>query len=93
MLVLIHLDHDNLVTRRTRGGQDHGKRWAIMFSCLTSRAVHIEVIEDMTSSSFINALRRFTAIRGHVKECRSERGTNFIGSTDHLRVDVINIEN
>ena len=82
-----------IVTRRTRGGQAHGKRWAIMFSCLTSRAVHIEVIEDMTSSSFINALRRFTAIRGHVKECRSERGTNFIGSTDHLGVDVINIEN
>ena len=78
-----------IVTRRTRGGQDHGKRWAIMFSCLTSRAVDVEVIKDMTSSSFINALRRFTAITGHVKECRSERGTNF----DHLEVDVINIEN
>ncbi|XP_056020363.1 uncharacterized protein LOC125680242 [Ostrea edulis] len=81
-----------IVTRRTRGGQAHGKRWAIMFSCLTSRAVHMEVIEDMTSSSFINALRRFIAIRGHVKEFRSDRGTNFIGSTEHLGVDVINIE-
>ena len=53
-----------IVTRCTRGGQDYGKRWAIMFSCLTSRAVHIEVIEDMPSSSFINALRRFIAIKG-----------------------------
>ena len=63
----------------------------IMFSCLTSLAVHIEVIEDMTSSSFINALRRFIATRGHVKEFRSDRGTNFIGSTDHLGVDAINV--
>jgi hypothetical protein len=81
-----------VVTRRTRGGQAHGKRWAIMFSCLTSHAVHIEVIENMTSSSFINALRRFIAIRGHVKEFRSDLGTNFIGSTENLGVDVINVE-
>jgi hypothetical protein len=50
------------------------------------------VIEDMTSSSFINALRRFIAIRGHVKEFRSDQGTNFIGSTEHLGVDVINVK-
>ena len=56
-------------------------------------SVHIEVIEYMTSSSFINALRRLIAIRGYVKEFRSDRGTNFIGSTDHLGVDVINVEN
>ena len=78
-----------IVTSHTQGGQTHGKRLAIMFSCLTSRAVHIEVIEDKTSSS----LRRFIAIRGHVKEFRSDRGRNFIGSTDHLGVDVINVEN
>jgi hypothetical protein len=50
------------------------------------------VIEDMTSSSFINALRRFNAVRGHVKEFRSGRGINFIGSTENLGVDVINVE-
>nr|XP_022331795.1 uncharacterized protein LOC111129629 [Crassostrea virginica] len=33
-----------IAARRTRGGIAHAKRWAIMFSCLTSRAVHIEVI-------------------------------------------------
>ena len=63
-----------------------------MFSCLTSRAVHIEVIEEMSSSSFINALRRFIAIRGHVKEIRSDRGTNFVGSTDSLGIHTVNVE-
>jgi hypothetical protein len=54
----------------------------IIFTCLTIRAVHIELIEEMSSSSFINALRRITAIRGPIKIFRSDRGTNFIGATD-----------
>lgn len=55
-------------------------------SCLVTRAVHIEVLEEMSSSSFINALRRFTAIRGKVKLFRSDRGTNFVGAIDPLRI-------
>ncbi|XP_065944078.1 uncharacterized protein [Magallana gigas] len=81
-----------VLARRTRGGLAHAKRWAVMFSCLSSRAVHIEVIEEMSSSSFINALRRFVAIRGSVKEFRSDRGTNFVGSTESLGIDAINVE-
>ncbi|XP_056006689.1 uncharacterized protein LOC130050516 [Ostrea edulis] len=67
-----------ITARRTRGGLAQAKRWAIMFSCLASRAIHIEVVEEMSSSSFINALRRFVAVRGHVKEFRSDRGTNLL---------------
>lgn len=48
-------------TCHTRGRQAHSKRWAVLFTCLSTRAVHIEVIESMTSSSFINALHRFFA--------------------------------
>jgi hypothetical protein len=81
-----------VVTRRTRGGIAQSKRWAVLFTCLTTRAVHIEVLEEMSSSSFINGLRRFIAIRGNVKEFRSDRGSNFIGSTQDLKVNVINVE-
>ena len=81
-----------IVSRRTRGGQASSKRWAVLFTCLTIRAVHLEVIEDMSSSSFINALRRFTAIRGMVKQYRSDRGTNFVGATDDLGIKAINVE-
>ncbi|XP_052254912.1 uncharacterized protein LOC127860679 [Dreissena polymorpha] len=69
-----------VVTRRTRGGIAESKRWAIIFVCLVTRASHIEVIEDMSSSDFINALRRFISVRGPVKEFRSDRGTNFVGA-------------
>ncbi|XP_052220381.1 uncharacterized protein LOC127837378 [Dreissena polymorpha] len=57
-----------VVTRRTRGGVAESKRWAIIFVCLFTGAAHIEVIEDMSSSAFINALRRFISVRGPVKE-------------------------
>lgn len=73
-------------------GSVNSKRWGILFTCLTSRAVHIELVEDMSSPTFINALRRFVAIRGRVAEFRSNRGTNFVGSTDALGIAAINVE-
>ncbi|XP_069109452.1 uncharacterized protein [Argopecten irradians] len=87
----------NVVTRKTRGGSANSKRWAILFTCLGTRAVHIEVVEeDMSTSSFINALRRFIAIRGNVKELRSDRGTNFVGAAhifkDMNKMQVVNVE-
>ncbi|XP_052809448.1 uncharacterized protein LOC128237911 [Mya arenaria] len=81
-----------IVTRRTRGGQAASKRWAVLFTCLTIRAVHIEVIEDMSSSAFTNALRRFVSVRGKVKVFRSDRGTNFVGAIDNIQADAINVE-
>ncbi|XP_037617248.1 uncharacterized protein LOC119483204 [Sebastes umbrosus] len=77
----------SVTARRTRGGQAESKRWAIMFSCMSSRAVHIEVIESMDSSSCINALRRFFALRGPAKQLRSDCGTNFIGARKELEMD------
>lgn len=70
--------------RRTRGGIAESKRWAVLFTCLSVRAIHLEVIESMESSSFINALRRFLAVRGPVKQFCSDRGTNFIGACKEL---------
>lgn len=57
-----------ITTRRTRGGQANSKRWAVLFTCMSIRAVHIELIEAMDTSSFINALRRFFALRGPAKD-------------------------
>ena len=81
-----------VISRRTRSSQASAKRWAVLFTCLSIRAVHIEVVDEMSSSAFINALRRFIAIRGNVKVFRSDRGTNFVGTTEHIGVDAINVE-
>ncbi|XP_072313848.1 uncharacterized protein [Eucyclogobius newberryi] len=58
-----------------------------MFTCLSTRAVHLEVIEGMDTTSFINALRRFFSIRGPVKQLRSDCGTNFTGACRELSFD------
>ena len=82
----------NVVTRRTRGGAAENKRWAIIFTCFSTRAVHIELVEDLSSSSIINAMRRFVALRGPEKEVWSDRGTNFVGAVDDLKAETICVE-
>ncbi|XP_032416936.1 uncharacterized protein LOC116718815 [Xiphophorus hellerii] len=75
-----------VTSRRTRGGHANSKRWAVIFSCLSTRAIHVEVMESMESSSFINAFRRFVSIRGPVKQLRSDCGTNFLGACKELGI-------
>ena len=65
--------------------RQNSKRWAVLFTCLTTRAVHLEVIEELSTSSFINAVRRFYAIRGPVEVFRSDCETNFVRCTNVLK--------
>ncbi|XP_022110113.1 uncharacterized protein LOC110989793 [Acanthaster planci] len=76
-----------VVMRRTRGGQANNKCWAILFTCMSTRAVHIKVIESMDASSCINALNRFFTIRRPAKQLRSDCGTNFIRASNELKLD------
>lgn len=52
-------------------GRSYVKRYRVIFTCLASRAVNIEMATSLETDSFIHALRRFTARRGQVKEMRS----------------------
>ena len=65
-------------TRKTRGEGVNAKRWGLVFTCQSSKAIHIEVLEAMDSSAFICALWRLFALQGHAKLLRCDRGTNFI---------------
>lgn len=53
---------------------------------MSVRSIHIELIESLDTSSFINTLRRFVAIRGPVKLIRSDRGTNFVNACKDLKI-------
>ena len=61
------------------------KRYGCLFTCLTSRAFHIEVSQTLETDSFIMALRRFINIRGNIRQLRSDWGTNFVGAERELR--------
>ena len=60
-------------------GHKEVKRYGVLFTCMSPRAVHIETSTTLETDSYINALRRFLAERGPVCQIRSDRGTNFVG--------------
>ena len=62
------------------------KRWGCLFTCLNTRAIHIEVVEGLDTDSFINAFRRFTNRRGMPKYVASDCGTNFKGTVNELNI-------
>ena len=53
------------------------KRYGCVFICMTTRAIHLEVLPDLTTDSFINALLRFFARRGPSTHLYTDNGTNF----------------
>ena len=47
-------------------GRGQAKRYGVIFTCLSMRAIHIEVASSLSTDSFICALRRFLARRGPI---------------------------
>ena len=66
-------------------GRSLAKRYGVIFTCLTTRAIHIEVASSLDTDSFLNALRRFVARRGNPEEIRSDNGGNFVSGEKELR--------
>ncbi|XP_035215739.1 uncharacterized protein LOC118189268 [Stegodyphus dumicola] len=61
------------------------KIYVCVFVCFSAKAVHLEQVGDMTTDSFIAALKRFIARRGRPKEMYSDCGSNFIGANRQLK--------
>jgi hypothetical protein len=66
-------------------GRKELKRYGVLFTCLSSRAIHLEVAKTLETSSFINVLRCFLARRGPIRQLRSDQGTNLVGARTELR--------
>ena len=66
-------------------GRTDVKRYGIVHTCLTVRAMHIEVLHSMDTHSFMSSFRRFAAKRGLLELVRSDNGTNFIAGNRELR--------
>lgn len=61
------------------------KSYVAVFVCLAVKAVHLELVTDLSSDGFLSALRRFIARRGPSKDIYSDNGTNFVGANRILK--------
>jgi hypothetical protein len=69
-------------------GRGRGKRtvkgYIALFVCFATKALHLELVGDLSSQSFLGALKRFISRRGHVANLYSDNGTNFVGARNEL---------
>ena len=79
------------VTKQGRG-RAREKRYLCLFTCLSTRAVHLEMACGLTTDSFLNAFTRMTARRGVPREMLSDNGTNFVGAVRELKALVSSMD-
>ena len=56
------------------------KAYVAVFVCFATKAVHLEVVSDLSSEAFIAAFRRFISRRGVCTHLYSDNATNFTGA-------------
>ena len=66
-------------------GKRRAKRYLCLFTCLTSRAVHLEIAYGLDTDSFLNAFCRMASRRGLPEEMISDNGTNVVGANRELQ--------
>ncbi|XP_014675134.1 PREDICTED: uncharacterized protein LOC106815221 [Priapulus caudatus] len=71
------------ITRNTTA-----KCYGVIFTCLNSRAVHLELATDCSTMEFLQVLRRFFAVRGRPAYLLSDNGTQFVGAERELRENI-----
>lgn len=66
-------------------GRPPVKMYIAVFVCFTSKAVHLELVSDLTTDCFILCLKRFIGRRGLPQKIWCDNGTNFVGAARKLQ--------
>ena len=67
------------------GRNKTAKHYGVIFTCLSTRAVHLELATDCSTMEFLQVLRRFFCIRGYPAVILSDNGTQMVGAERVLR--------
>lgn len=61
------------------------KAFVAVFVCMATKAVHLELVEGLSTPAFLAAFQRFSSIRGPCLQVWSDNGTNFVGAQKELK--------
>nr|CAI5825554.1 unnamed protein product [Callosobruchus analis] len=73
-----------LVKTRTRSRTTPTKIYIALFICMTTKAVHLEPVTELSTDAFLSTLKRFIARRGKPINIYSDNGKNFVGAKNEL---------
>ena len=65
-------------------GRSEVKRYGCLYTCFSTRAIHIEVLNNLEIDTFINGFVRFVSRRGYAQKVWSDNGTNLVGARSEL---------
>ena len=77
------IDYTGHLFINTTNGQEQ-KVYICIFTCATTRATHLEIVQNLSTKTFINAFRRFTARRGIPSTIISDNATTFIAASNEI---------
>ncbi|XP_049316525.1 uncharacterized protein LOC125779301 [Bactrocera dorsalis] len=66
-------------------GKPPTKSYLAVFVCLVTKAVHIEVVSDLSTNAFLNALKRMSGRRKMPCDIFCDNATNFVGASNQLK--------
>ncbi|XP_055622170.1 uncharacterized protein LOC129765767 [Toxorhynchites rutilus septentrionalis] len=61
------------------------KTYVAVFVCFTTKAVHLEIVANLTTAKFLQAFRRFVSRRGLCSDVYTDNGKNFVGAAGELK--------
>jgi hypothetical protein len=70
---------------RSFGLTQDNKAWICLFTCLVTRAVHLDITTDMSTETFLRCLKRFAARRGLPHKFLSDNGKTFKAAAKFLK--------
>lgn len=73
------------VKEHRRRNEETVKMYLALFVCMAVKAVHLEIVSDLSTDTFLAALDRFVARRGILSNLYSDCGTNYVGDTRQLK--------
>ena len=68
-----------------RGPRTSKKVWGLLFSCASTRAIHLDVAVDYDTNSILHCIRRLKAQRGNVRIIVSDPGSQLVGASNVLK--------